>query len=234
MRRRDFVKTCGAAGLMASASVPLFFPPDKIHALGKFARVPLRNAEGASLRVGSIRPNTNYLFFYPYRSTPCFLLNLDRRIEPASVPLVGESAYDWAGGVGPGNNIVAFTAICSHNQTHPTPLISHINYDHKLGTIHCCVHRSEFDPAAGGKRLNGAAVQPLAAILLEWDQAKDELWATGVLGPETFMLFFMQFKRDLRARFGSSLEAKKEITEIRVQTLKSYSAVLVSCPREPV
>lgn len=233
MRRRDFVKACGAAGLMASASGRLFFPLDGTYAVGKYARVRLDNVRGEPLRIAAILPKTNYLFFYPYRSTPCFLLNLGRRIGPVSVPLEGGSNYQWSGGVGPGDKIVAFTAICSHNQAHPTPLISHIKYDHELGSIHCCVHRSEFNPALGGKRLSGAAEQPLAAVLLEWDMAKDELWATGVLGPETFQLFFRQFKRDLRERYGSSLDAKKEITETAVQTLKSYSANLVSCPRVP-
>ena len=117
------------------------------------------------------RSARNYVFDYPYSSTPCFLLRLrrarGRRHRPAR-PRSGD-AYRWEGGVGPGHDVVAYSAICAHKMTYPTRQVSFIGYRDepspvagKGKVITCCSDRSVYDPAAGARVVSGPAPQPLA------------------------------------------------------------------------
>jgi len=145
----------------------------------------------------------NLIFHYPFMATPCFLLNLARPAK-ASARLVtaDQRAYDWHGGVGPRQSIVAYSAICAHRMSYPTPQISFIAYREQStasgimrpNTIHCCSEHSEYDPAAGAKVVGGPAPQPLAAILLDYDPESDGLYAVGTLGGELFNEFFSKYE----------------------------------------
>src|SRR5260221_14463252 len=81
----------------------------------QYARVKLTDAGGKSVKLKSLKTNYNYVFNYPYASTPCFLLNLDAPM-PDKVGLKTESglSYDWPGGVGEKKTLVAYSAICAH------------------------------------------------------------------------------------------------------------------------
>lgn len=140
-----------------------------------------------------------YCFFYPYVSTPCFLVNLDAPIEPTE-PAAGDAR---PGGVGPACSVVAYTAICPHEWSHPDVEFSPLQYvapgdravlaGDRDRLIVCCSHGSTFDPAAGGKVAQSPARLPLASILLEWDRTTDQLSAVGVRGPTSFEPFFKSF-----------------------------------------
>ena len=107
MERRNFIKVCaagalaGAAPALAADSRPQLYP-----------RARLIDEKGAPLRARAVAANRNFIFHYPYESTPCFLLNLGRPAQAAvQLMTVDRQPYEWRGGVGPGRSIVAYSAI---------------------------------------------------------------------------------------------------------------------------
>jgi Rieske Fe-S protein len=221
VRRRDFLRLCGAGAAAAQAGA---FAAEGRTRL--YARARLVDEAGAPLRARSLRPNLNYVFHYPYASTPCFLLNLGRAANP-----VGE----WKGGVGPQRSVVAYSAICAHKLTYPTREISFISYraektpGNRVGAvIHCCSEHSQYDPAAGARVVAGPAPQALAAILLEWDPASDELHALGTQGGEMFGEFFAKYEFKLATEYGGA--ARQTVRDKCVVTeLENYCRQQVKC-----
>jgi Rieske Fe-S protein len=144
--RRDFIKLLGVSGL-AGATVGISVPVVKyiMPSLPKAHSYPITRlvwSDGRPVRVDELEVNKKYVFFYPLKSTPCFLLNLgDSNGVPVSVkvqvyttmtplneePLVFkvkegsvESTVPGYGrsyvveGVGPNRSIVAYSAVCQH------------------------------------------------------------------------------------------------------------------------
>ncbi|MDH5753425.1 MAG: Rieske 2Fe-2S domain-containing protein [Deltaproteobacteria bacterium] len=234
MRRRKLIKTAGVLGLGTLLSNGSIFLPGTSYAFQEHGKAKLLGDDDKPLKASSLKPKENYIFFYPFRATPCLLVDLGEKVAAQQVPTADGGMFDWKGGAGKSGGLVAFTAICSHMQSHPTEFFSPIQYDEKLGNIHCCVHRSLFEAKGGGKVLTKPAEKPLAMITLEWDKASDEITATGVLGPDTFDLFFRQFKLDIRARYGSTMNAKQSVESCPVQTLAKYSGTVLACPNIPL
>ena len=191
-------------------------------------RQPIRQAD---LKVGA-----TYVFDYPFSATPCFLLRLDR---PAAggVLLKTETGYDytWEGGVGPGRDVVAYSAICAHKMTYPTKQVSFIGYRNepspvagKGKVITCCSDRSVYDPAAGARVVAGPAPQPLAAILIEHDAVRNELFALGTVGAEQFDAFFAKYELKLGLEYGGKGRAPVEATSV-VRELDQYCRNTIQC-----
>ncbi len=142
----------------------------------RYARTQLVDIHGTPVRAATLAADTNYVFQYPYAATPCFLLKLGRRAAAASALRRQDgNTYAWQGGVGPGGNLVAFSAICAHKLAYPTRDVSFIRFQRDPSAttggsvIHCCADHSVYDPGrrprARGRR--SGAPQPLAAIVLE-------------------------------------------------------------------
>lgn len=220
MDRREFVKGCvagvaaiGAAGRAAAGGTDAY------------PRVALLDAEAAPLKTSALAPHEAYCFLYPYVSTPCLLLDLGAPVAAAE-PAPGDRR---PAGVGPRGSIVAYSAICSHQWSHPDPEFSPVHYlapgkrDVLVGDrdrlIVCCAHSSAFDPAAGGRVAQSPAPLPLASVVLEWDEATDGLAAAGIHGPESFDRFFAAFERERRLVAGPA----------RVMRLSEYSKVVARC-----
>src|SRR5437016_12251716 len=207
MERRAFIKFCAAS---AAATGPPAVAADARPRYYQKAR--LADENGAALRAGSVPPERNLIFLYPYASTPCFLLNLGRPAKPAAhLKTVDERSYEWTGGVGPRHSLVAYSAICAHKLTYPTREISFISYradksphNRFAAVIHCCSEHSQYDPAEGARVVAGPAPQPLAAILLEHDPKTDEIHAVGTLGGEMFNEFFEKYAFRLQMEHGST------------------------------
>jgi len=223
MQRRAFIGACAATcalgaheALAAAALKPRLY-----------SRALLTDEQGRPLRGASLAAGRNYIFHYPFESTPCFLLKLGKPTG-RDVPLKteGGAEYQWPGGVGSDRSIVGYSAICAHRLTYPTPQISFISYRErsrvasaaKPNTIHCCSEHSEYDPAAGGRVVGGPAVQPLAAILLEHDSKADTLHAIGTLGGELFNVFFEKYEFKLAIDYGGKsrqrVEDRTKVTEL--------------------
>jgi len=231
--RRDFLGTCamlsGAAALGALSDAWANEPPKL------YARSRLVGPDGSPLRAATLAVETNYLFHYPYASTPCFLLRLPRPAASGTLKREGGAAYEWNGGVGPQRSVVAFSAICAHKLAYPTRDVSFIRYQKAAsatsagGVIHCCADHSVYDPATGARVLSGPAPQPLAAILLAHDPATDELVALGTVGPEQFNAFFDKYAAKLAFEYsGKRPQAPVGDTTV-VRELSSYCRSTIQC-----
>ena len=90
MERRKFLESClaisGTAALQALPALAQTAPR-------LYERTRLVDIHGAPLKARSLAAETNYIFHYPFVSTPCFLLNLGR-------PAVAEASlrHDYVNG----------------------------------------------------------------------------------------------------------------------------------------
>jgi Rieske Fe-S protein len=234
MQRRDFIRIC-AAGAAASAN-DLFAANDLKPRL--YSRVQLADERGQPLKAANLVASRNYIFHYPFETTPCFLLNLGKpTIRDVQLKTEDGSAYQWAGGVGRNRAIVGYSAICAHRMSYPTPQISFISYREQStasgamrpNTIHCCSEHSEYDPAAGAKVVSGPAPQPLAAILLEHDAKSDALHAIGTLGGELFNAFFAKYEFKLAIDYGSGNTRQQAAGRTVVKELQQFCKQQVRC-----
>ncbi|HHE05824.1 MAG TPA: sulfur oxidation protein [Epsilonproteobacteria bacterium] len=225
MERRNFIKLLGAGAAVAVS-------PSMINSTLRAAdgtlfeayeKVKLVDGSGNPIKAGSLQKEVTYVFNYPHVGTPCLLIDMGEATE-RDVKLKSEQGeeYVWKGGVGAKQSIVAYSGICSHQLTHPTPNDSFIKYVpknektmayQKSGIIVCSSHLSAFDANAGCKNLAGEAKQPLASIVLEHDASTDELYAVAVLGSDKFQDYFKSFKDELKEFYGGKRKAKKNIKE---------------------
>jgi arsenite oxidase small subunit len=235
MERRKFVSACAVAGLAGSL-------PDLLaHAASQaparlYGRARLVDAGGVPIKSARLPVGRNLIFHYPFAGTPCFLLNLGTP-PPASLRLTtaDQKSYEWRGGTGANGAIVAYSAICAHKLSYPTRDISFISYrgektpsNRHERVIHCCSEHSQYDPAAGARVVAGPAPQPLAAIVLEYDSAADELYAIGTVGGELFDEFFAKYEFRLVLDHGG--DARASVTDTCIVTeLERYCRQQVKC-----
>ncbi len=232
MERRDFLRTCalaGGFGLPGWCGRALAGQPVK-----PYTRTRLVDANGAPIKAKKLVVNRNYLFNYPYATTPCFLLRLDRRTGPAELVAADGARYAWEGGVGTDRQIVAYSAICAHKLAYPAREVSFIRFQEQPsptsrgGVIHCCAEHSVYDPAAGARVVSGPAPQPLAAIALDYDAKSDELIAVGTIGAEQFDAFFTKYEFKLGMEHGPGRVKRmvgdtttcQEMTQVCRQTIQ--------------
>jgi Rieske Fe-S protein len=234
MERRDFLRTCallgGAASLAPCATASADAPPRY------YAKTRLIDIHGAPIRVANLAVDANYVFHYPYAATPCFLLKLGRRAAGGEELRREDGAtYAWAGGVGPGRNLVAFSAICAHKLAYPTRDVSFIRFQKNRSAtsrgdvIHCCADHSVYDPFAGARVVAGPAPQPLAAIVLVHDSAKDEVYAMGTIGAEQFDAFFAKYEAKLALEYGGSRARAPVVDSTVVRELENYCKTTIRC-----
>jgi Rieske Fe-S protein len=231
MHRRNFVLACAASALAAAAR-----PAPADAAPRHYSRARLVGPDGKPLKTQAVPANRNFIFHYPYAGTPCFLLNLGKPTKPSAELRTAEArTYQWPGGVGAAHSIVAYSAICAHRLTYPTREISFISYrdEKSVGSgfahvIHCCSEHSQYDPAEGARVVAGPAAQPLAAILLDYDRATDEIYATGTLGGELFNEFFSKYEFRLAMEYGGNARAAVTGSCV-VSELERYCRQQVKC-----
>lgn len=231
------MKVCAAGAAMAAAN------PGAIASAGAsprfYARTLLTDGLGRPFRAASLEAGKNYIFHYPFGGTPCFLLDLGKPTRrDVSLKTADGKSYLWSGGVGPGQSVVAYSAICAHKLAYPTPQISFISYRNasegstfaRPRMIHCCAEHSEYDPANGARVVAGPAEQPLAAVLLEHDRASDSLYAVGTLGGELFNEFFRKYDFKLVLEHGSDSKPRMPAADrARVSELSQYCQQRVRC-----
>lgn len=230
MDRRNFLKVVAGATVVAiSPSLiggKLYAADGRLYVA--YEKTQLLDATGKPIKASMLEQEVNYIFNYPYASTPCILVNLPKPTQQ-DVELIADNGekYVWKSGVGKNRRIVAYVAICTHQLTHPTPNDSFIMYVpektktmayDKSGVIVCSSHLSAFDAAAGAKVLGGAATQPLSAVVLE-HAADDTLWAVGILGMDKFQDYFKAFKPELKQFYNGPAEAKK-LVSLSAKTVK--------------
>ena len=235
--RRGFMKLCGRTAVAAavagaaarSATAPAF-------ALDNPPRVRLVTADGKPLMASKLPMHANWIFHYPYESTPVLLIRVEDAAPAMDVEDRDGKAYTWPGGAGPGGSIVAYAAICAHALSYDSKETSFLNYRRKRNemtghgrVITCCAHASVYDPAAGARVLAGPAKFPLAAVLLEHDEKTDELFATGIVGSELYKEFFKAYRKDLRKEFGRSKYRKRVEGDVTAMPVSGYSEDAIEC-----
>jgi arsenite oxidase small subunit len=217
--RRDFLVACSATLLASVASSPLLASSSRAQpAIKRYQPSILSDPQGEPFRASTLKPLTNYIFQYPFASTPCLLIDMGRDV----------------GGVGKHKSIVAFSAICSHKLAYPAKEVSFIRFQALASSkseaerIHCCADHSVYDPSAGAKVLSGPAPAPLAAIALEFDAKKDVLRAVGTAGTEQFDAFFAKYDFKLSMEYGN--RAREQVAKTtRLQELTSYCRNVAQC-----
>lgn len=186
----------------------------------------------------------SFIFNYPYVTTPCLLINLGKSVNRNDA-LQTESGdrYAFPGGVGQSHSVVAYSAICAHRMTYPAKSASFINYRHTPVTffdkkerqrkqsqiIYCCSERSVYDPLRGGKVLGGPAPQPLATILLDYNESEQALYAVGTAGGEKFDNFFEEFSFRLQLDFRVTDVAAQATDKAEVISIEEYTDTVVLC-----
>jgi len=241
--RRQFVQLCASVSAGALACVSPLLLAQNASTLKPYRRAPLLDAFGLPIKAADLKVGENYVFYYPYVSTPCFLINLGVPAHPPADLLTEKGAsYRWNGGVGPQHAIVAYSAICAHKMSHPAKEVSFINYRHapaafkrsdgldtkQPGVIYCCSEKSVYDPAQGAKVLGGPAKQPLAAIHLEHDDKTGMLYATGTYGGEMFERFFSEFGHRLMLEFRTK-NLRAEVEKATVMPLAKICRNQILC-----
>jgi arsenite oxidase small subunit len=229
MDRRGFIKICGGAAVLASAQTT-YLQTIQAAEVKSFARVKLVDEQGNSIKAGQLTTEEAYIFNYPYKSTPCFLINLPAKPTAPMTMQADDGPYPWNGGVGPNGCLVSYSAICAHQLSYPTSEHSPIHYTGKqlsklagsAGMIVCCEHERVYDPSQGGKMVvtSKEATQPLTAIVIEHDPATDEIYATGIAGALLYEEFFRSYKRSLLAQYGPGV-AKEEVADTATTMLMS-------------
>lgn len=240
MERRSFLKVMAAGATIVAVNPSLIrgtLYADDGRLYAAYEKAQLLDASGTPIKASSLEKEVTYIFNYPYASTPCMIINLPEPTQQ-EVSLKSEAGeeYIWKNGVGKERTIVAYSAICAHQLTHPTPNDSFIKYVPKAtptiaydnsGIIVCSSHLSAYDAAAGAKVLRGAASQPLAAIVLEV-ASDDTIWAVGVLGSDKFQDYFKAFKPEFKEFYGGPAQAK-QLVSISAKTVKltEYSKEII-------
>lgn len=240
MQRRDFLRLSATSAVVVAVAPSLI--TQKLYAengnlFQTFEKVQLKDADGNALKASTLVVEENYVFNYPYVGTPAIMVNLTSAVQKG-IKLKAEDGteYVYTGGVGDKGTIVAYSAICPHQLTHPQPEMSMFQYISekektlaydKGGVFVCTSHLSAFEPKQGGKVVGGPANEGLASIILEIDK-EDNIWAVAVLGPEKFQEYFDAFKDEFKKFYGNRRKAKKPVKEEAVvKTLKNYSIDLI-------
>ena len=241
MERRDFFKFTGTSALAVAIAPSLItteLRAENGNLFKTYEKVQLKDADGNPLKASALVEEETYVFNYPHVATPALLVNLKTPTQKdVKLTAVDGTEYVFKGGHGAKGTIVAYSAICPHQLTHPQPEMSMFFYTpesgktlayDKGGVMVCTSHLSAFEPKRGGERVGGPADQGLAQIVLEID-ADDNLWAVAVLGPDKFDEYFKAFKKEFKKFYKNKRKAKKLVkTEAKVQTLTNFTKTIIS------
>lgn len=157
--RRIFLKTSGSAAAIAGAAV---LPAARAEAATPAASgaTTLPYPKRAVGKASALPINQAVSFTYPDPSSPCYAIRMGAPVT---------------GGVGPKNDIVAFSAMCTH-------MGCPVAYDGGTKTFKCGCHFSIFDPENGGQMVCGQATEDLPRVILDYDAKTDTVTAVGLDG----------------------------------------------------
>lgn len=232
MDRRHFHKLCGGL-ISGAASLHITQRANAAVSDAPYPTSRLVYEDESPVTLKSLKPGVAYIFGYPYITTPCFLVRLNR-----SSPGRGS----WPGGLDEDKSVVAFSAICSHKMSHPARPISHISYREQAvsfynsngekqtrdGVISCCSERSVYDPASAGEVLAGPAPEPLAAIALSSDE-HGNVSAIGSFGDDQYERFLTKFGFRLAMEYGVTDIRARSGKQCRLVRADEFSAQQVLC-----
>jgi len=212
--KRNLLKLAAVAGVLGvgvggAVGGALQYVQPPVIGIPTYPKTYLFDVDGSPLtlaKVGGVKGNyvgeysvettDLYLFNYPLRNEPNFLLNL----YPANGQPPSGSNYGAAGvygGIGDNGSIVAFSAVCQHLGC-PAPAIAYYPpppnnpctrtfstkaYPSLSFYIHCSCHGSTYDVTNGAANLTGPAVLPLPQVVLDYDPTTsppNQIFAKGM------------------------------------------------------
>ena len=194
--RRNLLKLAAVAGVLGvgvggAVGGALQYVQPPVVGIGSYPRTQLLDLDGAPLTVARVESEYSvatadlFLFSYPLRNEPNFLLNLypANGLDPSPT---NPGAKNVPGGIGTHGSIVAYSAICQHLGC-PAPAISFYppgTCPRSFGSLsfylHCSCHGSTYDAANAASNLTGPAVLPLPQVVLEADPGTGQIYATGM------------------------------------------------------
>ena len=138
INRRDFVKT-GAVGVAVATIAGIGVPsPSNAAKMDGYPSIDI-------VQLNSLKPGDEVAFDYPDENAPSVLLRLEGSVSE---------------GVGPGQDIVAYSSLCTHKGCS-------VNFLKERQILVCPCHWSSFDPAKEGRLVIGQASQSLPKVRLE-------------------------------------------------------------------
>ena len=111
-------------------------------------------------KAGSLGVNQVVSFTFPDASSPCALLKM-------GTPVLG--------GVGPNQDIVAYSTMCTH-------MGCPVSYDGTQRVFKCPCHFSIFDAEKSGEMVCGQATENLPRIVLKYNDKDDSVTAVSIVG----------------------------------------------------
>lgn len=199
--KRNILKLLAVAGIVGAGAGGLVggtlqFVQPPVVGISSYPRTQLLDVDGSALTTAKVEAEYNvgtaslYIFNYPLRNEPNFLLNLSP-VNGESPSASNPGAWQVYGGVGTHGSIVAYSAICQHlgcpapaiayyppgtcPQTFPSPTNPSGSF-----YLHCSCHGSTYDVTSQAGNLTGPAVLPLPQVILEADPNTGNLFATGM------------------------------------------------------
>jgi arsenite oxidase small subunit len=109
-------------------------------------------------KVAEMAENEPVSFTYPDVNSPCVAIRMGRATS---------------GGIGPNNDVVAYSILCTH-------MGCPVAYDATSRNFKCSCHFSVFDSEKEGQMVVGQATEDLPQIILSYNSDNDELSAIGV------------------------------------------------------
>lgn len=154
--RRTFLKSgTGAAAVIGAAGVGLTSTPAHADASTTLDYPAATVGKAADMVVNEVTS-----FSYPDTSSPCTAIRTG-----SPVP----------GGVGPDQDIVAYSTLCTH-------MGCPVAYEADTKVFKCGCHYSMFDAEKGGQMISGQATEDLPRVLLEYNADTDTVTAVGIDG----------------------------------------------------
>lgn len=162
LSRRIFLKSTGGAAAAVGAAGAALLPASAqaAPAAGSATGLTLDYPRHAVGRAAGMPVNQAVAFSYPDESSPCVAIRVGH-----SVP----------GGVGPNQDIVAYSSLCAH-------MGCPVQYQPESMVFKCGCHFSMFDAEHGGQMVCGQATENLPRVMLSYDAATDTVAAVGIAG----------------------------------------------------
>lgn len=202
--KRNLLKLAAVAGVLGvgvggAVGGALQYVQPPIVGIASYPRTQLFDVDGSPLTVAKVEAEYNvstpdlYIFNYPLRNEPNFLLNLYPASGAPTPPDYATGAENLPNGIGSNGSIVAYSAICQHLGC-PAPALSYYppgscpatSFNGRNYYLHCSCHGSTYDPTNKAANLTGPAVLPLPQVILTTDgpdTKSGNIFAVSVEGP---------------------------------------------------
>jgi arsenite oxidase small subunit len=158
--RRNFLKTGGLVAAVATAELAVSGGVPQAKAQEGVGRIALPYPSQAVGQAKELKAGQTQNFNYPDKDSPCILLKVGKAVP---------------GGVGPDNDLVAYSTLCSHKGCPVT-------FDSAASVLKCPCHYTIFDPERLGQVVCGQATVNLPQVVLEYNADSDSVTAVAING----------------------------------------------------